>query len=170
MMAFTDLRSAQNCVHPLLILFFDLQGSERPRLTVAGIMLANAGMRTGDFRSLGIRCRSVHARTRTDKTIMPLQTGGSPATHSHLLCGPSCLQKPPHGKEDWSRLPTMRRRSVCSSTSIIFPAQWGTSQRPVTSVTAVRGDLHARRTTGLQLPRIASSAFRCAAASLASGI
>ncbi len=96
-------------------------------------------------RSLGI-CSVCSRAARSDKTLCP--QCGLPATHAHLPCG-RCLQKPP----PWQRLVTVADYAPPLSPLI---HQLKFSRRSEIASALARllllEVLHARRTTGLQLP------------------
>lgn len=96
-------------------------------------------------RSLGI-CSVCSRATRTDKTLCP--QCGLPATHSHLPCG-RCLQKPP----PWQRLVTVA--DYAPPLSLLIHQLKFSRRSEIASALSrllLLAVLHARRTTGLQLP------------------
>ena len=91
-------------------------------------------------------CSVCSRATRTDKTLCP--QCGLPATHSHLPCG-RCLQKPP----PWQRLVTVADYAPPLS-PLIHQLKFSRRSEIASALSRLLllEVLHARRTTGLQLP------------------
>ena len=91
-------------------------------------------------------CSVCSRAARTDKTLCP--QCGLPATHSHLPCG-RCLQKPP----PWQRLVTVADYAPPLS-PLIHQLKFSRRSEIASALSRLLllEVLHARRTTGLQLP------------------
>lgn len=91
-------------------------------------------------------CSVCSRAARTDKTLCP--QCGLPATHSHLPCG-RCLHKPP----PWQRLVTVADYAPPLS-PLIHQLKFSRRSEIASALSRLLllEVLHARRTTGLQLP------------------